>query len=82
MSLENTILESTITCPNCGHRESETMPTDACQFFMIANSVALSLNPKQGIVVCSAPKVQLIAHLFNNRKLVIVLNATKVPQFN
>jgi hypothetical protein len=24
---------STITCPKCGHREAETMPTDACQFF-------------------------------------------------
>ena len=27
------ILESTITCPECGHAETETMPTDACQWF-------------------------------------------------
>ena len=24
---------STITCPRCGHRASERMPVDACQFF-------------------------------------------------
>ena len=27
------ILESAVTCPNCGHQAAETMPTDACQFF-------------------------------------------------
>ena len=27
------LLESTITCPACGHRKTETMPTDACQWF-------------------------------------------------
>jgi hypothetical protein len=27
------ILESEITCPRCGHRETERMPTTACQFF-------------------------------------------------
>ena len=27
------ILKSTITCPACGHRKTETMPTDACQWF-------------------------------------------------
>jgi hypothetical protein len=25
-------LESTLTCPSCGHWSVETMPTDACQF--------------------------------------------------
>ncbi|HQR91178.1 MAG TPA: GDCCVxC domain-containing (seleno)protein, partial [Caulobacter sp.] len=24
---------STLTCPHCGHRATETMPTDACQYF-------------------------------------------------
>ena len=28
------ILESTLTCPSCGHKETETMPTDACQWFL------------------------------------------------
>jgi hypothetical protein len=27
-------LRSTITCPSCGHSSTETMPTDACQFFL------------------------------------------------
>ncbi len=26
-------LESTITCPQCGHARTEVMPTDACLFF-------------------------------------------------
>lgn len=26
-------LQSTITCPSCGQLTTETMPTDACQFF-------------------------------------------------
>ncbi|MCH7898131.1 MAG: hypothetical protein IIC62_02160, partial [Proteobacteria bacterium] len=26
-------LESTITCPICGHEETETMLTNACQFY-------------------------------------------------
>ncbi len=35
-----TQLLSTITCPECGHEESEIMPIDACQFFMITKAVA------------------------------------------
>jgi hypothetical protein len=27
------ILQSVITCPSCGTANTETMPTDACQFF-------------------------------------------------
>ncbi len=26
-------LQSTVTCPECGHQRTETMPTAACQFF-------------------------------------------------
>ena len=26
-----TILKSEITCPNCGHKKIEEMPTNACQ---------------------------------------------------
>ena len=25
--------QSTLTCPKCGHRSTETMPTDACRYF-------------------------------------------------
>jgi hypothetical protein len=31
---KNIELASTITCPNCNHKKTETMPTDACQFFL------------------------------------------------
>ena len=33
MSSREIDLFSTITCPKCGHREKEEMPTNACQFF-------------------------------------------------
>ena len=32
-------LKSEITCPNCGHKKVEDMPTDACQFFTSARIV-------------------------------------------
>jgi rubredoxin len=32
MSME-VFLESEITCPICGFKKKEFMPTDACQFF-------------------------------------------------
>ncbi len=49
------ILESIITCPNCGHRSTETMPTDACQFFYDCKACGALLKPKQGdcCVFCS-----------------------------
>ena len=28
-----TDLNSTITCPECGHSKAEVMPTDSCQWF-------------------------------------------------
>ena len=32
--MENSIaLESKITCPECGHKKVELMPTDSCQWF-------------------------------------------------
>lgn len=48
-------LNSTITCPNCGHRKTETMPTDACQFFYQCENCKTTLRPKQGdcCVYCS-----------------------------
>ncbi len=49
------VLESAITCPNCGHRATETMPTDACQFFYDCKGCGALLKPKQGdcCVFCS-----------------------------
>ena len=48
-------LQSTITCPHCGHRHTETMPTDFCQFFYDCKGCAELLKPKQGdcCVFCS-----------------------------
>jgi hypothetical protein len=49
------ILESTITCPNCGHSKAETMPTDSCQFFYECEHCQKLLKPKEGdcCVYCS-----------------------------
>ncbi|RMH50620.1 MAG: hypothetical protein D6682_06515 [Zetaproteobacteria bacterium] len=59
-------LRSTITCPHCGHRSRETMPTDACQWFYRCPSCRMQLRPKPGdcCVFCSwgdvpCPPVQL-----------------------
>jgi transcription elongation factor Elf1 len=48
-------LLSTITCPHCGHKELETMPTDACQFFYDCKGCDVLLKPKVGdcCVFCS-----------------------------
>jgi hypothetical protein len=50
-----TILLSTITCPNCGHVETESMPTDACQFFYYCKGCKQKLRPNPGdcCVFCS-----------------------------
>jgi hypothetical protein len=50
-----TDFSSTITCPRCGHRKTETMPTDACQFFYECTSCGAMLKPEPGdcCVFCS-----------------------------
>lgn len=47
--------KSTITCPECGHVETETMPTNACQFFYDCKGCAAVLPPNAGdcCVYCS-----------------------------
>ncbi|OYV57862.1 MAG: hypothetical protein B7Z71_11830 [Acidocella sp. 21-58-7] len=49
------ILESTITCPHCGFQATETMPTDACQYFYECKGCGTLLRPKPGhcCVFCS-----------------------------
>ena len=49
------ILESTLTCPECGHAKTETMPTDACQWFYECEQCHSVLKPKSGdcCVFCS-----------------------------
>lgn len=53
-------LHSTLTCPNCGHKKNETMPTDACQFFYECENCKTVFRPKQGdcCVFCSYGSVK------------------------
>ncbi|MEP1197886.1 MULTISPECIES: GDCCVxC domain-containing (seleno)protein [Alphaproteobacteria] len=48
-------LQSTLTCPECGHAAEETMPTDACQWFYECKSCHTVLKPLEGdcCVYCS-----------------------------
>jgi len=60
------ILQSTLTCPECGHQKTETMPTDACQYFYDCQGCGEVLRPLAGdcCVFCSygdvkCPPIQL-----------------------
>jgi hypothetical protein len=60
------ILQSVITCPKCGRRAEETMPTNACLFFYECSQCGATLKPKTGdcCVFCSygsvpCPPVQM-----------------------
>jgi hypothetical protein len=48
-------LRSVLTCPKCGHRSTETMPTDACQYFYDCAGCGALLKPAAGdcCVFCS-----------------------------
>lgn len=54
------ILESTITCPECGFQKIEEMPTDTCQFFYECSNCKTILKPKHGdcCVYCSYGSVK------------------------
>jgi hypothetical protein len=54
------VLQSTITCPACGHQKQETMPTDACVHFYECESCHTKLRPKPGhcCVFCSYGSVK------------------------
>lgn len=53
-------LKSTITCPQCGHKKDELMPTDACQYFYECEKCKTVIKPKQGdcCVYCSYGSVK------------------------
>jgi len=48
-------LESIITCPQCGNKKTETMSTDACQYFYECENCKSLLKPIKGdcCVFCS-----------------------------
>ena len=49
------VLESTLTCPHCGHARREAMPTDACLWSYECKDCGAVLHPKPGdcCVFCS-----------------------------
>ena len=60
------ILESTITCPECGYKKVETMPINTCQYFYECENCKKILKPngKDCCVYCSygtvaCPPIQL-----------------------
>ena len=54
------VLESVLTCPRCGFAKSETMPTDACQFYYECTNCHALLRPNAGdcCVYCSFGSVK------------------------
>ncbi|MCK7611448.1 GDCCVxC domain-containing (seleno)protein [Roseibium sediminicola] len=66
MTNQDVALESALTCPVCGHVETEIMPTDSCQWFYECKACHEMLKPKEGdcCVFCSyatvpCPPIQL-----------------------
>lgn len=55
-----TVLNSTITFPQCGHHKEEAMPTAACQYFYECENCNAMLKPKLGdcCVFCSYGSVK------------------------
>lgn len=53
--MNTVVLQSIITCPLCGKRKEETMPTDACQYFYKCTFCETVLKPNPGdcCVFCS-----------------------------
>ncbi|HEV8590826.1 MAG TPA: GDCCVxC domain-containing (seleno)protein [Pyrinomonadaceae bacterium] len=47
--------ESTLTCPKCGYRKLEVMPTDQCMFFYQCGNCRTVIKPLEGdcCVFCS-----------------------------
>ena len=73
-------LQSTLTCPECGHQATETMPADACQFFYNCGGCGIRLKPQPGgdcCVFCSYGTVPPRRSRRTVRALVVA-EATKV----
>jgi hypothetical protein len=49
------VLDSIITCHDCGHQKEKTMPTDACKYFYQCENCKSILKPLAGdcCVFCS-----------------------------
>src|SRR5262245_12820564 len=69
--VEAMLLRSTITCPFCGHKAAETMPTNGGQLFYDCVGCGTKLKPKSGdcCVFCSygtvpCPSIQSAARRY------------------
>jgi hypothetical protein len=58
--MPDVVLQSAITCPECGHTKPETMPTYACQYFYECTGCGAVLKSQQGdcCVFCSYGSVR------------------------
>lgn len=43
-----TSMKSEITCPKCGHKKVETLPTDVCQLSYTCEKCGTVMHPKEG----------------------------------
>jgi len=50
-----TVLTATLTCPRCGYKKTETMPTNGCVHFYERSACRTVIRPKRGdcCVFCS-----------------------------
>ncbi len=74
-------LGSVVTCPVCGTAKTETMPTEACQFFYECTGCGQLLRPKPGdcCVFCSfgsVPCPPVIATAQRERRQLAVVTLT------
>jgi hypothetical protein len=60
MTVSEPVLQSVITCPQCGFAQEETMPVDACLFLYDCPNCQALLKPKSGdcCVFCSYGSVK------------------------
>jgi len=60
MDLDETERLSELTCPQCGHKKTEEMPTDACIYFYECEACKTILKPNEGdcCVFCSFGSVK------------------------
>ena len=61
--MSEAVLDSTLTCPHCGHVKLERMPTGAWQWFYACERCKAVLRPKPGdcCVFCSYGTVPCVA---------------------
>lgn len=58
--MQTIVLQSTITCPECGFKKVELMPEDSCRFFYQCTNCGTMLKPMKGdcCVFCSYGSVK------------------------